>query len=130
MSSSPARGQSRSFGRESPAPNWSLSRRTPDALRPGAFGILEPPEGRPETLDEDDLVLVSGLAFDDDGFRLGRGRGFYDRALATGSARKAFRLGVGYAFQWCPRIPREEWDLSVHAGITEEGLREVRRQGT
>ncbi len=102
----------------------------PKALRPGAFGILEPPVGLPETLREDDLVLVSGLAFDDEGFRLGRGRGFYDRALATGTARKAFRLGVGYAFQWVPRIPRDEWDLAVHAGVTEEGLRDVRRQRT
>lgn len=101
---------------------------SPDELRPGAFGIAEPPPSSPPTdLGEGDLVLLSGLAFDGEGYRLGRGRAYYDRALGTGSARTAFRLAVGYAFQWCKRVPRESWDLPFDAGLCEEGERSVRK---
>jgi 5-formyltetrahydrofolate cyclo-ligase len=101
---------------------------SPRELRPGAFGIAEPPPTSPATsLGAGDLVLLSGLAFDGEGFRLGRGRAYYDRALANGEARTAFRLAVGYAFQWCDRVPREPWDLPVDEGLCEEGRRAVRR---
>jgi 5-formyltetrahydrofolate cyclo-ligase len=51
-------------------------------LRPGTLGIPEPradlPEAAPESID---WVLVPGLAFDEQGYRLGRGAGHYDRLL-------------------------------------------------
>ncbi len=93
------------------------------ALVPGAFGLLEPPESsRPTELTADDLLLLPGLAFDARGARLGRGRSFFDRALASGEASKAFRCGVGYAFQWVPEVPEEPWDLRVEAFASPLGF--------
>ena len=93
-------------------------------LSPGRFGILEPPQDAPcSSLLELDLVFIPGVAFDRYGGRLGRGGGFYDRALAgaDGSAGPR-RLGVGFAFQWVERVPVLDHDLAVHGVLTEEGL--------
>jgi len=51
-------------------------------LRDGYMGIREPVEGLPVPTADIDLVVVPGLAFDEEGNRLGRGRGFYDRFLS------------------------------------------------
>jgi 5-formyltetrahydrofolate cyclo-ligase len=77
----------------------------------GKFGISEPLlscEAMP--LEELDLVLVPGLAFDARGHRLGRGRGFYDRILAAASGVKC---GVAYDFQLREEIPVEAHDERV-----------------
>ena len=56
----------------------------PDSLAPGPRGLLEPtePVRGPATVARADVVLVPALAVDARGYRLGRGGGSYDRALA------------------------------------------------
>jgi len=91
-----------------------------ERLRPNAFGIPEPGEEAPRIPPEEvELVLVPGLAFDREGFRLGFGRGYYDRFLFR---TRAFRLGVAYSAQVVEELPREEGDLPMHALVTEEGV--------
>jgi 5-formyltetrahydrofolate cyclo-ligase len=62
-------------------------------------------------LDSIDLVLVPALAIDPDGYRLGQGGGFYDRALPL---LRAHKHGVVYPFERMEHdLPREKWDVAV-----------------
>lgn len=95
-----------------------------EALRPGAFGVLEPPaKGPGDPLREGDLVVVPGRGFDHEGTRLGRGRGYYDRFLA-GRSELAI-LGVALEVQVVPRLPRDPHDVPMDALLTERGLRSM-----
>ena len=91
-------------------------------VAPGAFGILEPVSGlcpvAVETLSEHHSVaLVPGLAFDKENFRLGRGKGFYDRFLAS-AGDSLYKIGIGYSFQLVERVPREPHDKALDLVIT------------
>lgn len=82
----------------------------------GKFGVSEPLlECETIALDRFDLVLVPGMAFDFNGNRLGRGKGFYDRILATVSGVKC---GVAYDFQLAENIPVESHDAKVDFIVT------------
>lgn len=69
-----------------------------------------------------DLIIVPGLAFDREGTRLGMGGGYYDRLLALPRYGNSLRLGLAYSFQIVDDLPREDWDVPVHAVCTEKGL--------
>lgn len=88
---------------------------------PGAFGILEPVPGLPEidmkTLSGcHSVALVPGLAFDKENFRLGRGKGFYDRFFAS-CGNSLYKIGTGYSFQLVEQVPHEAHDLKLDAII-------------
>ena len=68
-----------------------------------------------------DLILVPGLAFTQDGRRLGRGRGYYDRLLAR-CLPPTRRVGVCFATQIVGAIPTEAHDERVERVITESSL--------
>jgi 5-formyltetrahydrofolate cyclo-ligase len=90
------------------------------------LGMEEPPPHAPvadlfgSAEWRDPLVLVPGLAFDGQGYRLGRGRGFYDRFLAELSAET---VGVCFECQLVDHVPRQSWDARVEYLLTEAGLR-------
>jgi 5-formyltetrahydrofolate cyclo-ligase len=82
----------------------------------GKFGVREPAANCAEiALNQFDLILVPGMAFDLAGNRLGRGRGFYDRILAEASGIKC---GIGYDFQLLEKIPAEPHDAKVDFILT------------
>jgi 5-formyltetrahydrofolate cyclo-ligase len=82
----------------------------------GKFGVREPAASCAEIpLNQFDLILVPGMAFDLSGSRLGRGQGFYDRLLAEASGIKC---GVGYDFQLLEKIPSEPHDARVDFILT------------
>ncbi len=85
------------------------------SLRLGAFHIEEPTEGTPVDPATMELIIVPGVAFDRRGNRLGRGKGFYDRLLAT---TRAMTIGVGYDFQLVDELPVEPHDTPVRLVIT------------
>lgn len=98
-----------------------------EQLQPGAFGILEPPDGpEPGHVGRFDLVLVPGLAFSSAGARLGSGRGYYDRALAdVRDAQSVVRMGVCFASFLDPAegpVPTQPHDIPVHRVATERGI--------
>ncbi|MCS7149839.1 MAG: 5-formyltetrahydrofolate cyclo-ligase [Caldimicrobium sp.] len=88
-------------------------------LKEGPFGILEPLEGLPEApVDELDLVLVPGLAFDRKRGRLGYGGGFYDRTLVGTTALK---MGIAFSWQILDELPLEPYDIKMDLILTEKG---------
>ena len=64
------------------------------------------------------IVIVPGVLFDCHGHRLGRGGGWYDRALRSLGARGVY-VGLAYEFQLIDRVPAQPWDERVHYVITE-----------
>ncbi len=84
----------------------------------GAYGILEPPLHNELTLGgENSICIVPGLSFDEMGYRLGFGGGYYDRFL---SEYKGISCGVCYGSFVVGRLPCEECDVTVDKIITEE----------
>jgi len=96
----------------------------PSAVSIGAFDIEEPIGDDIINPDELDLIIVPAVAYDRNGNRLGRGKGFYDRLLAT---TKASTIGVAYDFQLFDELPKEEHDIPVHMVITQTSVIEIRK---
>jgi 5-formyltetrahydrofolate cyclo-ligase len=94
--------------------------RSAEELKSGCYGILEPVGDQLLTeADQDRLVVfVPGIAFDRQGNRLGRGRGYYDRVLARLHGRARF-VALAYEFQIVEELPIESWDQKVHHIVTE-----------
>ena len=82
-----------------------------DDLCEGAFGIMEPVGEVFTDYAAIDVAVVPGMAFDADGHRLGRGRGYYDRFLAA--VPYIYKIGVCFDFQKVGHVPVEETDVSV-----------------
>ncbi len=94
-------------------------------LQRARFGILEPSPFAPLLpLNQLDLALVPGVAFDVGGGRLGRGKGFYDRLLVSVTAVKC---GVALDHQLEPNIPREAHDLIMDCIVTPSRWIDVSR---
>jgi 5-formyltetrahydrofolate cyclo-ligase len=88
-------------------------------LKPGAYGIAEPGPSCPAVaIDDIDLVVVPGVAFDHRGHRIGYGKGYYDRALhhLEGQGRLA---GLCYAFQLVEEIAGEPHDVVMDMIVTD-----------
>jgi 5-formyltetrahydrofolate cyclo-ligase len=94
------------------------------AMRPGIWNIPVPAVAEPV---EPDCLLVPLVGFDDQGYRLGYGGGYYDRTLAA-MPRRPMALGIGYAFQHLPTIRPQPFDLPMDAVVTEDGIRWHRRR--
>lgn len=129
-----------------------LSADTPleEQVEKGDFGILVPretlPMVDPAALPEKTLMVLPGVAFSKAGWRLGQGRGFYDRYLeralgsglnnCSGAARShelplvqrsepessIWFAGFCYALQLVDDVPHDAWDKPVDCVITEDGL--------
>ena len=84
-------------------------------LKEGAFHIMEPigslfPE---EKYQEIHLAIIPGMAFDQQGNRLGRGKGYYDRFLQK--IPQVYKIGISFPFQLVDEIPTEETDIKMDA---------------
>ena len=89
-------------------------------LVPGKYGLMEPEQKLPAATAgqiNKMLWLVPGVAFDNTGARLGRGKGIYDRLLSNSNG---LSIGVFYQCQEADKIPAGEHDQSLDMIITEE----------
>ena len=89
-------------------------------LAPGTWGIREPRPGkiRPVAYNDIDIVVAPGLAFSEQGWRIGYGGGFYDRLLRE-SKKKACALS--FEMQMLPEVPFiAGQDVPVNCIVTEK----------
>lgn len=92
-------------------------------LRLGAFQIEEPQGYDTARVDDIEMIIVPGVAYDRKGNRVGRGKGYYDRLLSTS---KALKVGVAYDFQMVDEIDAEPHDVKVDLIITDRGVYRVK----
>jgi len=83
------------------------------------FGVYQPMHDRVKEvpLDDIDLVVVPGVAFDKRNIRLGRGHGYYDRFL-SGLPKTAKAIGLAFDFQVVENLPNDPHDIPVSKTIT------------
>ncbi len=87
------------------------------ALVSGAYGIREPgPTTQSVSPEAIDLLILPGLAFDPDCFRMGRGGGYYDRYLAI---FPGLTVAPTRELQILPAVPRDPWDRAADMVVTE-----------
>lgn len=94
-----------------------------DSLKKGAFGIYEPENGEEITNFSDAVCITPALSFNEKGYRLGYGGGFYDRF-----AEKFDGISVGICYEsFIGAIPLEEFDRPIDILVTDEKIRYIHR---
>jgi 5-formyltetrahydrofolate cyclo-ligase len=92
---------------------------SPDELEIGAYGIREPrADAERATLSDRTLCIVPALAVDADGYRLGYGKGYYDRFLSTFEGNAVVAIHSSLV---CELLPRNDTDIPIKTIITETG---------
>ena len=87
-------------------------------LSPGHFGVLEPGAGSEESpLESADVVVVPVVAWDDQGHRLGYGKGYFDRALTASPG--PLRVGLALEAQRAPALAQSTGDVPLDVIVTE-----------
>lgn len=99
----------------------------PEPLEPGVFGLMEPVHAQHFTPPVQ-LLIVPGLVFDDEGYRIGYGGGFYD-ALLERLNPDILTLGAAFQLQRAHRLPVSPQDLPVQGIVTEQGLTWFQKPG-
>lgn len=90
-----------------------------DLDKKGKFGILEPSSIIEVDKELVDLIIVPGVAFDKNGYRVGYGKGYYDNLLRD---YKGNTIGVCFGLQMIDNVPVKEHDVKVKEVITEKGM--------
>ena len=94
----------------------------PDGWEVGQYGIRTPVPERSTLLQPEqlDLVLVPCTAFDADCYRVGMGKGYYDRYLPR--CTRAVKIGIALEVQRVPRAAVDAHDQRLDAFVTERGI--------
>jgi 5-formyltetrahydrofolate cyclo-ligase len=113
----PSRQKKLWFSKLGDGPHWALNR----------YGI-------PEYVRHNGRIRVSGLdilflpllGFDQQGYRMGMGGGYYDSSLAYLAKRRHWRrpllIGLAFESQGLAQLPTDPWDIPLDAVITERGF--------
>ena len=112
--------------KKSPDMNFRIIRSF-DELEKGSYSIYEPKECCPIFMPKDDgktVCLVPALGYDNEGFRIGYGGGYYDRYL---SKYGITAIGVVYHPFITAKLPRSEFDKAVHILVTDREIIRIKR---
>lgn len=93
-------------------------------LKSGAYGIMEPDTSicKPAQVTEHTLLIVPGLSFDEGGYRLGFGKGYYDRFI---SSHDVCCAGLCYDECIVPSLPKNQFDQKVSVVVTDRKIYNV-----
>ncbi len=98
-----------------------------DDFEIGAYGIREPraelPIYAPESTSGSAVCFLPGLAFDVYGYRLGYGKGYYDKFL---NIYNGCTIGVTYTELIHPSLPKGKFDVPCNIMLTEKGIKTVK----
>ncbi len=100
-----------------------------DELSEGRFGIMEPSENS-EMFSYDKLsgpcaVIIPALAYDKNGYRLGYGKGFYDRYFSNPGISK---VGLIYSDFITDSLPHGRYDIAIDLLVSEKGVKIVGKE--
>lgn len=100
-----------------------------DELTPCAYGIREPSEDAPvydpETSREGAVCFVPGLAFDIHGYRLGYGKGYYDKFMYSFNG---CTIGIVYSDFILKSLPKGRFDRHCDIMLTEKGIQQIKKE--
>lgn len=98
------------------------------------FGVSEPvPDSNNlfalngDSLRENTIMIIPGLAFDSMGNRLGYGKGYYDEYLSREYAKDFIKIAVAYDFQIIDEVPTDEYDVPVDYIVTPSKIITIHR---
>lgn len=99
-----------------------------DDLSPGTFGVLEPDDNKCIKVENfaKSLCIVPALCYDLKGYRLGYGKGYYDRFLDT---YDGYIVGIVYSNCVRRSLPHGRFDRPVDLLVTEKYIRHIVRKG-
>ncbi len=85
----------------------------------GVFGTTHPSDSK--IYNEDfDLIIVPGLAFDKNNYRLGYGGGYYDNFIVNHQESK--KIGIFYPFQEVEKVPTQAHDVQLDEILINDGI--------
>jgi 5-formyltetrahydrofolate cyclo-ligase len=89
------------------------------------YGIRQPEFNENDVVSKEDvdLIFVPGIVFDLNGYRIGYGKGYYDRWLEGTDVLK--RVGLAFEVQLIDKIPNGQYDLPVSKILTEKRVIEI-----
>lgn len=93
-------------------------RASPSRFKVSDIKIKEPVDGLPVKAEQLNGVVIPALGYDTDGYRLGRGGGYYDRYFGGSSQIK--KVGVCFSFALSEELPHEEHDIVCDWIVTEQ----------
>lgn len=97
--------------------------RSMEDLETGKFSLLEPNSECPPVCSfQDSICIVPGFSFDPEGFRLGYGKGYYDRFL---SRYTGIKIGICYNKCVAPKLPHGRYDVPVNYLFTEKYIKKI-----
>lgn len=85
------------------------------------YGILEPSDDFPDVC-EDGFMLVPGVVFGKNLYRIGYGGGFYDRFFAQTKVMNIYKAGYCHGYQIVDEVPTEEHDFKIDAIFSNDGV--------
>jgi 5-formyltetrahydrofolate cyclo-ligase len=108
--------------------SWAFPRLVGEAMEfvkasysfaPSSLGFSEPQNGEAILVDELKGFVIPAVAYDQSGNRLGRGKGFYDRAL---QGARGIKVGVCFNVSLCEELPHEAHDIKCDKIVTEKQI--------